>query len=183
VCVCESISVVCVRAFQLCVWEGILNNVPHGPSYMCAHTHTHTQPSKQCCYVCVHMSTSSQWQTHRNRQSERAARGGEREDELLGSRCHRTWSLPGSRTAETQRGFFLFWWGGGGGVVNVPHASLTVEANPDMFLFVFPLRSREREMCGFGVLHWTRYRDHHWEHCKYPQWVKHTAGRVTAESP
>lgn len=38
---------------------------------------------------------------------------------------------------------------------------------------VFPVRIRKREMCCVRVLQWARSRDHHWKHCKHPQWVKH----------
>lgn len=122
----------------------------------------HTQ--KQCCYVCVHMSTSSQQQTHGNRT--KRERGGGKRDSCLSQNMFVTCEQD---CRDPTWFFFLFLF---------LHASLTLilKANLNIFSFflcVFPLRIRKREMCCIRVLHRTRYWDHHWKHCKYPQWVKH----------
>ena len=39
---CESVSIVCIRAFHMCLWDVILNNVPDGPSYTQTHTRSLT---------------------------------------------------------------------------------------------------------------------------------------------
>lgn len=122
-------------------------------------THTETMLLRVRAYVHIITATNT-----RKENKERARR---RKERLMPVTKHVRYLWAGLQRPHMIFFFFLFL-----------HASLTLilKANLNIFSFflcVFPLRIRKREMCCIRVLHRTRYWDHHWKHCKYPQWVKH----------